>query len=409
MQGEARQITLAEPLAFFQESYNAVKFKLQSTINKNKDKLVVMPLGLLGHFKNTANTGHTHYNGDLDDEGQLKGQFNPNHSAQQETESSIAMSLYFADTTQFLFVDETSENAQIAAQMIKEVDLGLGNYIEYLMRYLISIKTDAEEYVGFNRYMMAKTTGNDPVANVSNGVYSGSMVLEEYFKEFEEFLNKEYQGIIDRSPYAFREGKKAQYVRSNTDVQTLQVTGALAKHTFGAFVQSGSKSKEVTDVLKSKANEMLQNGMPASTVARIIAGTMNFPEIIQNLEDTEERMMNQSREAAERDNAAMLQKTQMEQEGKDKDREIKIYEIDMGVQKSLIDSNMEALSFAGSSGNDSLVADLRKNQVDILKVTTDRQLKFLAEKNKMTKTREDNKTKKYVADKQFQIARVNKN
>lgn len=406
MQGDVVQLTTAEMLAHYQEAYNIVKYKIQVTINKNKDKLMVLPLGLLGHMKGGMGDGQTHYNGDVDEDGKLVGKHYP--SQEIDTESAVAKSLYYADATQFLFVDETSENAALAAQMIKEIDLSLGNYIEYLIRYAASIKQEAEEYVGFNRFMMARTTASDPVANAQQGMYSGSLVIEEYFIEFEEYLNTEYQAIIDFGRYAFKEGRKAGYVRSNTDFQTLEVTGRFPNHVYGAFVRSGVKTKELREHLMQFTNEMLQNGMPASAVAKIKSGSLNYVEIAQELEAAEEKAFGQKQQLQDSENQAMIEAEAIKERVKDKELQVKIYDIDMRTQTAQLDSLRDAQGFISSQGESGGLGEMQGAVNDIIKSMNDTRTKFADIKAKLKMNKDNNDTKKEVAQISLQVARENK-
>lgn len=405
MQGEVRQVTMAEMLAHYQEAYNVVKYKIQVTVNKNKDKLLLLPLGLLGHMKGGQGDGQTYYNGEVDEDGKLRAQFNP--SQEIDNESAVAKSLYYADATQFLFIDETSENAALAAQMLKDVDLSLGNYIEYLIRYAAGIKQEAEEYIGFNRFMMGRTTTNDPVSNSQQGIYAGSMVVEEYFTQFEEFLATEYQGIIDRGRFAYTKGRKVGYVRSNTDVQVMEITERFANHVYGVFVKSGAKTKQVRDAMMQYTNELIQNGTPGSAVAKIHAGTMNYTEIVQTLEAAEENFRKHQLAMQQQQSDADMQRAQMEAEEKQKDRDVKIYDIEMKAGTALYSGLTQAQSFVGSSDNGQGLDVLQANAAKVLADISKTQVEFQKLKVASDNNKRDNATKRYAADKTLQVARAN--
>ena len=227
MQGDVPKIRLGEILAHYQEAYNVIAFQIQKTVNKNKDKLLVLPVGLLASgLKNTGSSGKGYIEEDEDGNPIM----DPNSI---DNSSPINKALYYADATSTLLVDETNEHAAVALNAIKSIDMSLGNYIGTLMDYKAAIRAEAEELVGYNRFRTAQTNTKDAVSNVQQGIYTGSMVTEPYFIEFEEFLATEYQGMLDLGKFAYRVGKVSSYVRSNTDVNVLQVTENFVNSTYG--------------------------------------------------------------------------------------------------------------------------------------------------------------------------------
>lgn len=405
LQGEVKQVRLAEILAKYQEAYNIVKFKIQNIINKNKDKILVLPLGLLhSGTRDTENNAVA----DLDDD--LSGLEQRPENDPEDGDSPIAKALYYMDATQTLMIDETSEHAALALQGIKSIDLSLGNYLSYLIEYANVIRTEAEELVGYNRYRTSRTTPSDAVTNVQQGIYAGSQIVEPYFTEFESFLATEYQGIIDLSQHAFRVGKKAAYVRSNTDVAIMEITEGFPRAVYGVFVRASSKTKRVREELKARANELLQNGMAGapSIIAKIISGDFNYAEIIQELENKERELLEQQQAQQEADRQNALAIEQMRAEEAQKDRDLKKYAIDMGIYEAMLRSISTGMGFAANGGNEEGFAKLESQANKVLIEAQKLQVKQseIAAKERMN--RENNDTKRYVADKTLAVAKENK-
>jgi hypothetical protein len=313
--------SITETLEPYQEAYNILKWKIQSMINKNKDKLMVIPLGLLGHFK----------------ENKKKVDFDGNEYTVEDTEESvIEKAMYYADALSTLFVDETEENAQLAAQMIKSIDMSLGNYIQYLYNYATQVKAEAEEQVGFNRYRKAATNSSDAVSNVNQGVYAGSLITEEYFTEFNEFIERECQGIVDISKFAYRNGKKTKYLRTDGELIQLNLEeGSIQDTEFGVFTKNGGKTKEDLEILKQRTLEFAQNGMKQSIIAKIVNSSSNFASLIEEIEAMEEQMMQQQQQAQQQEQQMMQMQIEAKQVEQKAELDKEYYKIDKDSQTKL--------------------------------------------------------------------------
>ena len=89
---------------------------MEKLINKNKDKITVMPYGLIPTKKGI----------------------------------DVKTQMYHADATGILWIDETAPNASFAAQMIKTLDVGLGNYISETIKLIQYVKQEYWDAIGMN-------------------------------------------------------------------------------------------------------------------------------------------------------------------------------------------------------------------------------------------------------------------
>ena len=397
-----QQKTIPDLLAGFQETYNALKYKLQFMINKNKDKFVTMPIGLLSNvYKDSGDRNSEINNTAYDDNSH-------NNANIEDDDSYIAKALYYADATQLLFIDETSDNAALALQGLKSIDLSLGNYIEMLMNYMISVKEEAENLIGFNRFRNANINSSDSIGNVQQGISSGTLITEEYFSEFESYLNKDLQGIMDLAKYAYRDGYSTSFTRNNEEIVSLEIDDDFIYSDIGIFVTNGKKRRDLRDTLLQQATQFLQNGMKHSTFMKMMEGSKNFASIIRDVEKAENELLEQQQQQQEADRQNALQIQQLELQNNEEERALKKYEIDSKAETALNNQLNSLISLNMATGHDDvaqkiedsrtkLIAELQKNNIAREKNMID-----------MEKAKMDNETKKYVVDKQVTIAKTNK-
>lgn len=353
--------SLLEKLYAYQELYNIMKFKIQYTINKNKDKLAVIPIGLLGHFKDEED-----YAIDYD---AAKGE-NVARPIKNKENSSIAKAMYYADTTQLLFIDEQSPTAQLASTMLKDIDLSLGNYIQYLINYASQIKAEAGELIGFNRFRRAEISSNDAVSNVETAQYTGSLIVEEYFTLMKELQDSDCQGLVDYGQVAYREGKKASFFRSDGESVIFSLEPyCIANSEYGVFAKDSGTEKQKFEELKQFALTLSQNSGLQAPIVRMLANDGNLNRIVTDIELMEDEVYRREQEKQQHESQMNEAQIQAEQARYDADMQFKYYKVDAD-NKIKLETHYSNLL----NGGDGDLAVLKLRQ-EALKITGDQAIK----------------------------------
>jgi hypothetical protein len=407
LQGDVEQVTPVERIAQYQEAYNVIQFKMQEAINKDMGKFITMPISLFQGLKNTASISNIHYTGDINEDGKPKYEATLDDANQ---DSAIAKNLYYTRATSVMFVDDTAEGFANAIQAIKAVDLSLGNWIEWLSNRADKLKYDAENLLGFNAARTGGIQTSEKVTNAQQNLISGSLITEEYYTEFEWFRDKDLQGLLDLSKYCFRIGKKANYVRSNRDIAVLEVDEGFSESSYGLFTMSGSKTKNLKDIMIGQATQVLQNSpRGTSTLMRIVAESNNYSSIIEEVEAKEQEFFetDQANKQADREN--QLQIAQLAEQSKDTDRALKKYEIDTKAKVEIAKQGIMSMGFqTGKEGGDDITASIiseTNKQMDNLQKNA---LKLEEIRSKESIATQNNETKLKVSEDNKVIARENK-
>lgn len=402
MNDMVQQLAIPEKIYQYQEAYDVIKFKTQYTINKNKDKLATIPLSLLrGSSAGASSRDKIDHKWGEDEEADVKVMMEERKKGKNHP---IAETLYFADTTQLLFLDDSAPEAAIAVQMLKQIDLSLGNYIGFLIEYGKSIKAEAEDFFGFNRFVSGDISAKDSATAVQQGLQQSTAIIDLYYDEFEQYQQSDLQRLLDLSKYAYRTGKNLTYIRSNSDVVKLQVPENYSSVNHGIFVKNSNKTKEVLDILKNQANQFLQNGMQHSTFMKMISQSNNYASVIRDVELAENAFRQQEQQQAQADRDTNLQIAQMQSEQQDADRALEKYKIDINAEIAI----NKIISVAqASTGNDGTI-DFEKMRLDLMAGINENQIKMQDIKTKKDIATQNNETKKYVADKQLAVAKENK-
>ena len=286
--------SIVQKLEPYQDTYNILHWHMEKLINKNKDKIVILPSDLVPDNK------------DMEFEDML----------------------YFADADGLLILEGDLNSSQMQQlNAIKVLDLSLSQYISYIRDLLVSVKTEAEEMLGITRQRKGNVTSSDGKGTTEQAIFQSSIMTEEYFTQFEEFEARDYACLLDLSKNAWIDGKKATYVNSDKRTVYMNIQGSKHKESeYGIFVGNTSDEKEEKDIIKSNVQNFIQNGMTPDVVTKLLTSS-NLEEMNDIVEINQVQVMQQQQQQIEQQQQHEAQLAQMSEESKVKDLQFKYDEL----------------------------------------------------------------------------------
>ncbi len=222
-----------------QRSINVLRYQIEKMANKNKDKIMIMPYGLVPRKKG------------MDTKTQM----------------------YHADATSILWVDETAPNFQVAAQTIKVLDMSMGKFITESIELIRYIKAEYWESIGMNAQRYSDVGQNAGKAVTEQAIVRSAIITYELTRQFDKVVEKDYTGLLDISKLAYIEGKKAKYIRSDGSKGFINMDQDCAVYhsesSYNIFVRDASEMTEATQAIRGQALALIQNGADASVLAKI--------------------------------------------------------------------------------------------------------------------------------------------
>lgn len=274
----------------YQIKYNIVHYLMEKVMAKNKDKLTILPLGLV---------------------------------PEKEGMDMFKM-MYYGDAHGFLFIDETNEKAMSALQYVKVLDMGLSTYIEQAYKMLNNIKEDWKESVGVNRQRMGNSFASDGKAVTEEAIHRGSIISEEFFMQHEELIMKDLQCLLDLSKVAWQNGKKANFMSSDFKLVDLKIDPTVYQNLdMAIFAKNSGDERRKVDSFRSIIGTIAQNTNNFSILGRILDAD-NMAKLIEDMDELEAKIEQNTQAQQQAENNIEIAK----EEGKEKDRQLKIYEID---------------------------------------------------------------------------------
>lgn len=338
----------------YQVLYNIVHYRMELSIAKNKDKIILME-------HNAIPKSH----------GWTEDKF-----------------MYYADAMGFAFIDTlsaTNGKSLTSFNQYQVLDASMGQYIAQSYDLLTAIKTEWEEMVGLNRQRKGQQSSSDGLGVSQEAIYRSSVITEELFAKFDKFMECDCQGILDYSKQAWRGTKKERYIRSDGSVALLEISEDYPESMFGIFFKNSNKEHEKLQTLKQLSVAFAQQGSTPSTVAEILDSN-NFAKVKEDLRKLEQQAQAIEQQKSEAQNNAIVQAEQIKSQESDLNRrhessennlqrihevELKLIDVDLALAKQESDVRMNSESI--SAGNTSS-SDVEKSAIE--------RLKLLAEDNR---------------------------
>lgn len=286
----------------YQALYNTFHFRRELILARNKDKIMLMPIGLIpDDFGNDA-------------EGMSKY-------------------LHFIETTGLAFFDETKENALQVLNAIKAIDLSLGQYVIGMTELIRSIKEEMWDAVGMNRQRYGDVNSSDGKGVNDQAIFRSAVITREMNRRFERFQETDLQGLIEYSKLAWINGKKGMYITSDGHRAFLEVNPERHLDTeYGVFVVDGQEEEENLQKGKEYAFAWAQKStLPAGIVIDVL-NTKNMSALSDKVKRAEklQREYEDSIRQSEQQNAQILQDKVNQDNDLERQKDITVAEIQAG-------------------------------------------------------------------------------
>jgi len=305
----------------YQRTINVLKFSIEKLINKNKDKVLIMPYGLVPRSKGISTTKQA----------------------------------YHMEATSLLWVDESAPNAAFAAQMIKSVDMSLNGIINEISNLVVQTKNEYWEAIGMNAQRYSDVSQYAGKATTEQAIVRSAIITYELTRAFDKMLEKDYQGLLDISKIAWIDGIKEPYIYSDSSrgVFEMNVDDANyhASSNYNVFVKDATTNTRGIEAMRSFAGSMIQNGASASAVSKMYTtnSTSKVSVLLEKMEQAQQAIEEQKAQA---DHDRQMQLQELQNELQAAQTELKQYEIDSRLEGVKYTADMQYAGKELTTGDD---------------------------------------------------------
>lgn len=311
--------------------------------------------------------------------------------------------LLYGDATNILFIDRNKEGFRESSthqSVLKMASSTIQSYIE-LLRF---IKSEWDEVCGVTRQRQGQINTSETVGGVERAVVQSSLITEIYFTLFDEFKEREYQGLLDYSKFAWIDGKKTSFVLPDSgkivylDIDPIEHSEA----EYGIFVALGGKAVEKRKQLEAQLQNFIQNGAKPSMIIDVI-NSDSFTELKSKMLYAEQKQDEYAQQMEKMKSEQQAQIIQMQNEQMDKEHQYRLEEIDRKGEWDLRKAELTAYAIdEGPNTEDiSKAAELGLKQQELGIKQQELSQKEIDSQRKAS-------TEKYKADMAYKVAKENK-
>ena len=284
--------------------------------------------------------------------------------------------MHMVEGTGIAWVDYNKEGVQLSPQHQSVLDMSIKTIEQYL-GLLNSIMEEWEKISGVNRQRQGTIGTYEGKSTSQQAIVQSSHITEDLFRKFSRLEQRDLQAMLDYSKEAWVDGKKGMYVMPDGTTEFLDIESlSHMESEYGVFMTDSGSEQEKLMKVEGLAQSMIQNGVPASTVAEMI-DTQSFTQLKDKIKQAEKQMQEleqQQQQAQQQMEEAKLQaqKEQLdninENEQKDRDVKVQIAEIQAETAREVAsmrsDVDREKIDSQEAIQKDKLEVDRESNSED---------------------------------------------
>ena len=288
--------SLVQALIPYQLDYNIARYKLNLSIAKSKDAIMMIDINMIP----------TNHNFDID-------QF-----------------LWYMESAGIGFIDGNKEGLDQSRVNQTVLDTTVRNIADQIMR-IEKIKEDAESLAGVSRQRLGQTGQYELKSTTEQSITQSSHTTEETYSRYVEFENKELMGLLDYSKPAWINGKKAAYILPDNTTQVFEIDGVqYSEIEFGITIPNSFEDRNKLEQAKLIAGEFVKQGGSAIEVIDMISADslpMLRKKLVENAtkkEQREKEMMESEQAMMQKQEELEMMKLENENMNLQKDRDLKL-------------------------------------------------------------------------------------
>lgn len=190
-----------------------------------------------------------------------------------EDEGGEEAFFWYSEAMGYALVHRDQEGVDKSWNQYQVLDLSLFQHIKELMVIMDYVKAQLEELLGITRQRKGDINSSDGLGTSEQAIFRGNVISDLIFTGFEEFLERELQGLLDCSKFAWVDGKKGYWRNDEGRMEMLALDpDDYASSEMGVFVQNMSKYLDKFNMLKQQVNALAQRkDTKVSTIIEMIS------------------------------------------------------------------------------------------------------------------------------------------
>jgi len=259
--------------------------------------------------------------------------------------------MYYADVLGYMIVDPMREGKKGAAKgklagtfntTGKVLDPQIGNYIQQLIMMLQYIEKQVGKIAGVTDQREGQVSNRETVGGVERAVTQSSHITEKWFYIYDQTKKRVLQALLDTAKQLYSKSKSVNlnFILDDMSKIFLEFNGEdFASQEYDLFISNSSDDQEIRELIKQLSHAAVQNGESMLLPIKILRSD-SISDMAKKLEISEQEKIQRDQEAQTKQFEAQERMNQMQLEDKEKDRELKYYEIDKKYEEAITVASM---------------------------------------------------------------------
>ena len=216
---------------------------------------------------------------------------------------------YYADALGYMLVNRNQVGVDKSFNQYSTLDLSLFDQIKELINLRDSFKRDWDALLGINEQRKGQVDTSAGLGTTQAATFHSSIMTDMIFTLFEEFTEKELQGMLDYSRFVNVDGIRAIYNEDDFDRDLLEMDpNSYCSAELGLFVTNASEEQMNLNQYKAQIPQMIQNGVKGSTILEVQRSN-NVAELLGKLKRIEqiEAEQMQAQQGSEQEHEAAME------------------------------------------------------------------------------------------------------
>lgn len=209
---------------------------------------------------------------------------------------------YYGDALGYMLVNRNQMGVDKSFNQYQVLDMSTYQHIKEMIEIRDSFKREWDELLGISPQRKAQIGGGDGLGTTEAALNRSAVITAMIFILFEEFTERELQGLIDFSRFVNVEGIRGIYNMDDFDHELLSIDpNSYCNAELGVFVKYSIEELQVLRDYKMQLQAMIQNGVKQSTILEIQKAN-NLEELMSKLKRLEEIEMEEAEAQADAEN-----------------------------------------------------------------------------------------------------------
>lgn len=299
--------------------------------------------------------------------------------------------MYYAKALKFMVVDTDQIGASQNFNQYQVLNASQLNEVSQIMQIAERIDIQMGQLIGLTPQRMGQNIQQTTQpGTLEQAISQSSVIAEEIYGNFDEYVRKELEGLLDLSKSAWKEGKKALTVNDDLRNFILDVDPEVhIASDYGITVSNNPGDMDALEKYKTNVLQPLAQNGTDPKILLAISKAENLLQLDKSLSDLEKINNKRMEQQQQAEQEARQQEMQSEASLEELKQNFEMQKIELQGQINAQLKEMEQLD-ADLSNND--------NYTDEVKAATE---KYKADIKAASE--------KYKADRQLEIAKENKN